>query len=190
VVDSLARRIGAVNTVWRKGGKWRGTNTDVAGILRPLEKRVRLPKLNVLLAGYGGAARAAAFALRDAGAQVTITGRQTGKAEALAHVVAAEALPVSEAQRRTFDVLINATPVGMHPKTEESPFKGAIPAQLVFDMVYNPHETLLLRQASKQGCEVIHGCEMFLEQAAEQFEIWTGETAPRGIMRQSFEPPQ
>ncbi|HXE11972.1 MAG TPA: shikimate dehydrogenase [Bryobacteraceae bacterium] len=190
IVDPLARRIGAVNTVWRKGGKWRGTNTDVAGILRPLEQRVRLPKLSVLLAGYGGAARAAAFALRDAGAHVTITGRQTGCAEALARVVAADALAFSEAQRRRFDVLINATPVGMHPKTEESLFKGPIPARLVFDMVYNPHETLLLRQASEQGCETIHGYEMFLEQAAEQFEIWTGETAPRGVMRQAFETPQ
>lgn len=190
IVDPLARRIGAVNTVWRKGGKWRGTNTDVAGILRPLEQRVRLPKLNVLLAGYGGAARAAAFALRDAGAQVTITGRQAGRAEGLARVVGAGALQFAEAQRRSFDVLINATPVGMHPKTDESVFKGAIPARLVFDMVYNPHETLLLRKASEQGCEIIHGREMFLEQAAEQFEIWTGETAPRGVMRQSFESPQ
>jgi 3-dehydroquinate dehydratase/shikimate dehydrogenase len=187
IVDPLARRIGAVNTVWRKGGKWRGTNTDVAGILRPLEQRVRLAKLSVLLAGYGGAARAAAFALRDAGAQVTITGRQPGRAEALARAVAADTLPLAESLQRKFDVLINATPAGMHPKTEESLIKGRIPARLVFDMVYNPHETKLLRQASEQGCEVIHGCEMFLEQAAEQFEIWTGETAPRGIMRQSFE---
>ncbi|MFZ0589647.1 MAG: shikimate dehydrogenase [Bryobacteraceae bacterium] len=186
-VDPLARRIGAVNTVWRKGGKWRGTNTDVAGILRPLEQRIRLPKAAVLLAGYGGAARAAAFALREAGAQVTITGRQVSSALALARIVGADTASLAESVERGYDVLINATPVGMHPNTEESLFPLRIPASLVFDMVYNPHQTLMLRQASDQGCKVIHGCEMFLEQAAEQFEIWTGETAPRGVMRQSLE---
>jgi 3-dehydroquinate dehydratase/shikimate dehydrogenase len=186
-VDALARRIGAVNTVWRKGGKWRGTNTDAAGVLRPLEQRLRLTKSSVLLAGYGGAARAAAFALSDAGAYVTIAGRQLAQAQALARAVGADAAPLAEAQRREYDVLINATPVGMHPSIDESLFKGAIPAALVFDMVYNPHETLLLRQASAQGCKIIHGCEMFLEQAAEQFEIWIGETAPRGVMRRSLE---
>lgn len=186
-VDSLARRIGAVNTVWRKGGKWRGANTDVAGILRPLEKRIRLAKSSVLLAGYGGAARAAAFALCDSGAHVTITGRQISKAQALARSVGADAEPLGEVLKNKYDVLINATPIGMHPKVDESLFKSAIPAELVFDMVYNPHETLLLRQAAAQGAQVIHGCEMFLEQAAEQFEIWTGETAPRAVMRQSLE---
>lgn len=186
-VDSLARRIGAVNTVWRKGGKWRGANTDVAGVLRPLEQCVRLAKSSVLLAGYGGAARAAAFALSEAGAKLTVTGRQTAKAQTLARSVGASSLPLLESQKRSYDVLINATPLGMHPRTDESLYADSIPARLVFDMVYNPHQTLLLRQAADQGCKVIHGCEMFLEQAAEQFEIWTGETAPRAVMRQSLE---
>jgi 3-dehydroquinate dehydratase/shikimate dehydrogenase len=186
-VDPLARRIGAVNTVWRKGGKWRGTNTDVAGIVKPLEKRLRLSRTSVLLAGYGGAARAAAFALKDAGARITITGRNIHSAQALAKVVGASAIPLAEAERQNFEVLLNATPLGMHPNTETCLFKSNIPADLVFDMVYNPHDTLLLQRAREQGRKVIHGVEMFLEQAAEQFEIWTGETAPRAVMRQSLE---
>jgi 3-dehydroquinate dehydratase/shikimate dehydrogenase len=186
-VDPLARRIGAVNTVWRKGGKWRGTNTDVAGILRPLEQRLRLSKANVLLAGYGGAARAAAFALHEAGAGLTITGRNSARAQALAKVVGAGVVTLPAAEKQKYDVLLNATPVGMHPDTNRCLFKDNIPGELVFDMVYNPRETLLLQRARAQGRKVVYGCEMFLEQAAEQFEIWTGETAPRAVMRQSLE---
>jgi 3-dehydroquinate dehydratase/shikimate dehydrogenase len=186
-VDSLARRIGAVNTVWRKSGKWRGTNTDAAGVLRPLEKHLRLPRTHILLAGYGGAARAAAFALRDAGAQVTITGRNLASAKALAAVSGADFLSLPEAEKRHYDAVLNATPVGMHPKINDCLFQRGIPGDLAFDMVYNPHETVFLSRAREQGCTLIYGCEMFLEQAAQQFELWTGETAPRGVMRQAFE---
>ena len=187
VVEPLAKRIGAVNTVWKKGGKWRGANTDVDGILKPLEKQIRLAHANVLLAGYGGAARAAAFALNDAGAKLTITGRDGGRAQVLAAIVNADVLSLPEAAAKRFDVLLNATPVGMHPDIDSCLFTGSIPAQVVFDMVYNPHETQLLRRAKDQGCTVIHGCEMFLEQAAKQFEIWTGESAPRSVMREVFD---
>jgi shikimate 5-dehydrogenase len=75
----------------------------------------------------------------------------------------------------------------MHPKVNECLFQERIPGDLAFDMVYNPHETLFLSRAREQGCTLIHGCEMFLEQAAQQFEIWTGESAPRAVMRQAFE---
>ncbi len=187
VVQPLARRIGAVNTVWRKGGKWRGANTDVNGILKPLEQRLRLARAHVLLAGYGGAARAAIFALHDAGAKLTITGRDPVRAEALAKVVGASVVSLQEAERQSYDVLLNATSVGMHPNPRQSLFQNKIPGEVVFDMVYNPHETQLLKHAREQGCQVIHGVEMFLEQAAEQFEIWTGETAPRSVMKQSFD---
>lgn len=187
VIDPLARRIGAVNTVWRKAGKWRGTNTDVAGILRPLEKHIRLSRAHILLAGYGGAARAAAFALRDAGAQLTITGRKLASAKSLARFVGANTLALSEAEKQHYDAVVNATSVGMHPQSGECLFQKRIPGELAFDMVYNPHETLFLARAREQGCAIIHGCEMFLEQAAQQFEIWTGESAPRAVMRRAFE---
>lgn len=182
VIEPLARRIGAVNTVWRKAGKWRGTNTDVAGVLKPLERHLRISRAKVLLAGYGGAARAAAFGLKDAGAELTITGRDLARGQILAKAVGAEMKPISEASKGTYDVLVNATPVGMYPKTDACLFMDRIPGGVVFDMVYNPRETVLIRKAREQGATVICGHEMFLEQAAQQFETWAGESAPRSIM--------
>ncbi len=187
IIEPLAKRIGAVNTVWRKGGKWRGANTDAEGITTPLARHLRLARASVLIAGYGGAARAAAIALADAGATITITGRNMKSAQALARVVNSEAATLKEAQARHYDVLIHATPVGMSPHPEGCLFGDSIPADVVFDMVYNPHETTLVKRAAQQGCTIIHGSEMLLEQAARQFEIWTGESAPRSVMQNALE---
>jgi 3-dehydroquinate dehydratase/shikimate dehydrogenase len=184
-VDPLARRIGAVNTVWRKAGKWRGTNTDVPGILLPLSRRMKLPKSTVLIAGNGGAARAAAFALTDAGAVVSIVGRNVDRVRALARLTGAEALGTDQLSGRRFDAFIHATPLGMFPHTGEAFFQESVPADLVFDLVYNPLETLLLRNATEQGAQTIHGVEMFVEQAAHQFETWTGDSAPRPVMEKA-----
>ncbi len=186
-MEPLAKRIGAVNTVWRKAGKWRGANTDTDGVLKPLSHHLRLPHASILIAGYGGAARAAAIALADAGANITITGRNSKKALALARVVKAEVVTLNAAQNARFDALVQATSVGMFPKSNECLFPGTIPAGVVLDMVYNPHETVLLKRAKQQGCTVIHGSEMLLEQAARQFEIWTGESAPRSVMRNALD---
>jgi 3-dehydroquinate dehydratase / shikimate dehydrogenase len=182
-VDTLSQRIGAVNTVWRKAGKWRGANTDVDGVLKPLERHLRLARASVLIVGYGGAARAAAVALSDSGAKLSITGRNLAGAHALARLVKAEAVALEQAQKLDFDVLIHATPVGMHPHADRCLFMDRIPARAVLDMVYNPAETLLLKRAKQQGCTVIPGTEMLIEQAARQFEIWTGESAPRSVMQ-------
>jgi 3-dehydroquinate dehydratase/shikimate dehydrogenase len=187
MVDPLAKRIGAVNTVWRKAGKWRGTNTDVDGVLKPLSRHLRPARSSILIAGYGGAARAAAIALADAGAEITITGRNASRAHQLARIVKADVVSLKEAQVQEYDALIHATPVGMSPRPKESLFPNRVPADVVFDMVYNPHETLLLQQAKQQGCTVIYGAEMLLEQAACQFEIWTGNPAPRAAMRSALE---
>jgi 3-dehydroquinate dehydratase/shikimate dehydrogenase len=184
-IDPLAKRIGAVNTVWRKAGKWRGTNTDAAGVTRPLEKRVRLNKATVLLAGNGGAARGAAYALAEAGAKLAITGRNIDRVRVLAKACGAELLTRDQAATRMFDVLVHATPVGMTPRIHQSFFEDRIPAKLVFDMVYNPMETQLLRLAREQGAETISGIEMFLEQAVRQFEIFTGESAPKSVMEKA-----
>jgi 3-dehydroquinate dehydratase / shikimate dehydrogenase len=185
LVDPLARRIGAANTVWRKAGKWRGTNTDADGVIRPLERHVRLGRSTVLLAGNGGAGRGAAFALKAAGATLAITGRNIDRVRALAKVCDAEPLTREQAGARMFDVLVHSTPLGMFPKVEHSFFDGKIPAKLVFDMVYNPLDTMLVRMAKDQGAVVIRGLEMFLEQAVRQFEIWTGENAPRAVMEKA-----
>jgi 3-dehydroquinate dehydratase/shikimate dehydrogenase len=181
-VDPLAKRIGAVNTVWRKAGKWRGTNTDAAGVTGPLSRLLRLPKSSVLIVGNGGAARGAAFALADAGAKVALVGRNLDRVRALAKVCDAEALLREQLAGRHFDAVVHATPLGMFPHVDECFFNGSIPADVVFDMVYNPFETLLIRKAKEQGKTTVPGLEMFIEQAVRQFEIWTGQTAPRSAM--------
>lgn len=186
-VDPLARRIGAVNTVWRKAGKWRGTNTDAAGVTGPLAKHLRLGKSRVLLVGNGGAARGAAFALSDAGAKLSITGRNPDRIRALAKICDAE--PVMREQLRTnsvhWDAIVHATSLGMWPNVDGCFFEDKIPGDVIFDMVYSPMETELLKRARSQGLEVVHGVQMFVEQAVRQFEIFTGESAPRAVMEKT-----
>jgi len=185
VIDPAARRIGAVNTVWRKAGKWRGTNTDVMGVTQPLERRIRLSKSSILVVGNGGAARGAAFGLVDAGSRVSITGRNIDRVRALAAACGAEPLSREQAESRKFDALVHATPLGMAPHLERCFFEKCIPSRLVFDLVYNPMETTLIKRAKSCGAEVIPGVEMFLEQAARQFEIWAGEKPPRPVMERA-----
>jgi 3-dehydroquinate dehydratase/shikimate dehydrogenase len=182
-VDSLARRIGAVNTVWRKAGKWRGTNTDAAGVTGPLSRHLRLQNASILIVGNGGAARGAACALYDAGAKISLVGRNADRVRALSKVCGAEALVREQLANRHFDAVIHATPLGMYPHVNECFFNGQIPGEVVFDMVYNPIETVLVRHAREQGKTVIPGLDMFIEQAVRQFELWTGDNAPRSVMQ-------
>ncbi|MEZ5354536.1 MAG: shikimate dehydrogenase [Bryobacteraceae bacterium] len=185
IVDPLTRRIGAVNTVWRKAGKWRGTNTDVDGVIVPLKKHLAFNKSSILIVGNGGAARSAAFALADAGASISVVGRNMDRVRALSKLCGAT--PVSRDQVETlhFDALVHCTPMGMFPHANECFFRDRIPADLVFDMVYNPRETLLVQRALAEGRTVVPGLQMFLEQAVRQFEVWTGETAPRAAMERA-----
>ncbi|HYL75194.1 MAG TPA: shikimate dehydrogenase [Bryobacteraceae bacterium] len=182
IIDPLARRIGAVNTVWKKGGKWRGSNTDAEAITIPLARKIRLPKSTILLVGNGGAARSAAYALMESGAKVSIVGRNPDRVRSLAKASGAEPLLREQLNTRKFDAVVHATPLGMYPNTQGCFFPDAIPADLVFDMVYNPLETTLTRHAAQQGLTVISGLQMFLEQAARQYETWTSATAPRSVM--------
>ncbi|MCC7173794.1 MAG: shikimate dehydrogenase [Bryobacterales bacterium] len=184
-VDPLARRIGAVNTVWRKAGKWRGLNADAPAVAAPLARHLRLAKSSILLVGSGGAARAAAFALTDAGARVSIVGIELNQVRGLARACGAAMLLEEQLGKLHFDAVVHATPLGMHPRVQGCYFRDRIPADVVLDMVYNPLETLLLRRARAQGKTVIPGLQMFLEQAARQFETWTGESAPRAVMERA-----
>lgn len=184
-IDPLAKRIGAVNTVWKRAGKWRGANTDAAAIVKPLATHLRIAGSKILIAGSGGAARAAAFALSSAGAEISITGRNTDRVRVLARFAGGEALSREQAGARHFDAVVHATPLGTFPNVEGCFFEGAIPADVVFDMVYNPMETRLIRRAQEQGKQVIPGMRMFIEQAVAQFELWTGEDAPRAAMEKA-----
>jgi 3-dehydroquinate dehydratase / shikimate dehydrogenase len=181
--DAHTTKIGACNTVVRgQDGKLYGFNTDVAGVVRPLEQRISIDKAKVLVIGAGGAARAAVFGLKERGAEVWILNRTSVKAQKLARQAKARTIKRADLRKVAFDVIINATPVGMgNPR--DCPLKDdEIQARVVFDMVYDPVETHLLQVARAKGIAVIPGVEMFVQQAARQFEIWTGKPAPAGDM--------
>jgi 3-dehydroquinate dehydratase / shikimate dehydrogenase len=135
--------------------------------------------------GNGGAARGAAYALTSAGAKLSIVGRNPDRVRALAKSCDAEPLTREQAECGQFDALVHATPLGMWPHTEGCFFDHRIPASLVFDMVYNPRETRLIRRAREQGSAVIDGLQMFVVQAVRQFEIWTGDSAPHAVMEKA-----
>ncbi len=182
--DSHTTKIGACNTVVRgQDGKLYGFNTDTAGIVRPLERRIPLEKAKILVLGAGGAARAAVFGLKERGAEIYILNRSAGPAQKLAHQARARIVKrASDLKKQRFDVIINATPVGMG-NTHDTPLKeDEINTKFVFDMVYDPMETRLIKLAKGRGAEVIPGIEMFVHQAARQFEIWTGKPAPSDEM--------
>jgi 3-dehydroquinate dehydratase / shikimate dehydrogenase len=185
--DPLAARIGAVNTVVvRGGGKLYGYNTDYVGVLRALEKRLPLQGSRVLIVGAGGAARAVAFALAQAGAAVWVCARRHERAKSLARSVGGEAVARTRLRHEFFDAIVNATPVGMHPSVAESPLEAReLNCRLVFDTIYRPRQTKLLRLAAGRGIETISGVEMFVAQGAAQWEIWTGERAPAEAMRRA-----
>jgi 3-dehydroquinate dehydratase/shikimate dehydrogenase len=183
-MDPLTARIGACNTL-RTGadGKLYGFNTDVAGVVRPLEKRLRLKGARILVVGAGGAARAAVFGLVEQGAEVFVVNRTHENAVALARAAKAKALKQEQLAKSQFDVLINTTPCGMAGSKQALPIKeNELNAGLVFDMVYNPLETPLLKLAHARGLAVVSGLEMFVQQGARQFEIWTGKPAPEAEM--------
>jgi 3-dehydroquinate dehydratase/shikimate dehydrogenase len=185
-IDPLANRIGACNTVAVQNGKWMGWNTDAAAVVEVLTKRLRLAGSRILILGAGGAARAAAYALRAEGAVVFIAARREFAARNLARGISAEVVPWSAAYALDVDAVINATPLGMEPHSESSPIDLArLRTRVVFDMVYHPQMTRLLVQARGRGLVAIPGIEMLVAQGARQFEIWTGQSAPRALMEQA-----
>jgi 3-dehydroquinate dehydratase / shikimate dehydrogenase len=178
--DSHTTKIGACNTVVRaQDGKLYGFNTDAAGIVRPLERRLNtLEGARILVIGAGGAARAAVFGLKERGCEVYILNRSLAHAKKLAHQARARIMKRPDLKKMAFDVIINATPVGMGNAREAPLQDKEINARYVFDMVYDPPETRLMKLAQERGAQVIPGIEMFVHQAARQFEIWTGKPAP------------
>jgi len=184
--DPLAAEIGAVNTVIVRGGKLHGSNTDYIGVLRTLERRIPLRDSRVLIVGAGGAARAVAFALGKAGAAVCIVARRPAKAKALARAMGGHAIERAALRGEFFDVIVNTTPVGMHPLDRESPLEAReLNCHLLFDTIYRPRVTRLMQLAARKGIETVSGVEMFLAQGAAQWELWTGKRAPVDAMRQA-----
>ena len=186
-VDETAARIGAVNTIVNNRGRLIGYNTDCAGALQALRTRTSIRDKSVGLIGAGGAARAIGFGLVAAGGSVTILNRSRTSGEGLAADLQAEYLPLNDWQPDHYEILINTTPVGMHPETDATPIpKEELSKEMVvMDIVYNPLDTRLLKEAAAKKCRTINGVAMFVFQGVHQFELWTGQKAPVDVMQNS-----
>lgn len=184
-LDDIAALSGSVNTVKVEQGRLRGSSTDGAGVVIPLRKRMALRGRAAVILGAGGAARAAALALTVQGAEVRLLARDPERAVEVAAAVGCSAAPLQELASQRWDILINATPLGGLDAPDQSPVPASfhLPGTTVFDMVYDPQETRLLRDATAAGCVTIGGLEMLLAQAAVQFESWTGCEAPVEAMK-------
>lgn len=184
-VDEAGRQIGAVNTLKREGGAWRGRNFDVDGFLAPLKRRGHgLRGYRAVVLGAGGAARAVAWALKHEGARVEIAARRPDAARDLAAHVGIEA--VSWPPEAGWDLLVNATPVGTWPDADKAPLgPESVRGRVVYDLVYNPPETTVLGHARAAGAETIGGLEMLVAQAEEQFTFWTDLPVPAGVMERA-----
>jgi 3-dehydroquinate dehydratase / shikimate dehydrogenase len=183
LLDELApsaAAAGAVNTIAIRDERWIGLNTDIEGFLEPLHQRnLTLPGARAVILGAGGAARAVAVALRAQGAAVAISARRSdaGAVAARAAGVGHCAWPPPSA---SWDVLVNATPVGSRGVPGVA-FEGILDGRVVYDLVYDPDPTELIRRAAHAGCQTIGGLDMLIAQAERQFEIWTGQRPPHGL---------
>ena len=202
LVDELtptAAAVGAVNTLYRRGERLIGDNTDVPGFLGDLRAQLgaHLPELGgcALVLGAGGSARAVVYALASAGWQVVISTRRMQQADELIAAMPAvyrstrletcPLLPAELAERLPIDLIVNTTPLGMSPHIDGNPWPGALPfpsSAALYDLVYNPRETSLVRAARAAGLPAVTGLGMLVEQAALAFELWTGRRVERDVM--------
>jgi 3-dehydroquinate dehydratase / shikimate dehydrogenase len=184
-VYSVARRIGAINTIRVEDGRWIGGNTDASGFLEPLQERIKLDGLRAAVLGSGGAARAVTVALSSSGCSVTLHARNRQQAEEVA-MLTPVALGPWPPEPGSWDLLINCTPIGMYPRVDETPVPPEqLTGRYVYDLVYNPSMTRLLRDAATRGCQTIGGLDMLVAQAREQFQWWTGTRPNIGVMREA-----
>ena len=196
-LDEVAGLIGAVNTIDFKNLK--GYNTDGIGAIKAIEEVTKVKDKNVVVAGAGGASRAISFYLAKFGADsITILNRNVEKAQSLASDVSASDLvdnvkSDSISQINSYlsdaDILVDTTPLGMDPHIDDEPIAKADAMHedlVVFDAVYNPNETVLIKEAIKAGAKPVYGIKMLLYQGAESFEIWTGKKAPIDVMEKAL----
>ena len=189
-IDPIAKKIGAVNTVINRNGKLVGHNTDCPAAINALEKIVNksgslIQNKKVVIIGAGGAARALAFGLKEKGANIKLVNRTFERCVELADEVGCSYGKLPETGEIDADVLINTSSVGMYPNVEDSPVSDAMLKQdmILFDVVYNPQETKLLKDAKANGCVTLDGVEMFVGQAALQFELFTGKKPQTDLMK-------
>lgn len=189
-IDPVAEKIGAVNTlVFKRKADGRlhctGLNTDWIGANASLAEAIRLSGASALILGAGGAARAVAFGLQEAGVRVLIHNRSEDRGRKLATQLDCPYLTANELHDLRAEILVNATSVGMEPETDAIPLEADLLSnfQVVMDIVYAPVETRLLREAAARGCKTVPGTNMLLYQATAQWRLWLGEEAPVEVMR-------
>lgn len=188
-IDDTAKAIGAVNTIVLKGDELHGYNTDVIGAMKPLDHIMDVRGARVAVIGAGGSARAICYGLRQRKADVIIYARDPGKARPLTDEFKTE-LATLDGFAGDADIVINCTPIGMHGHSEgQSPLRmESLPGvKLVYDLIYTPEETTLLRDAKAAGCQTLGGLAMLVGQAVEQFRLWTGVEPPVDVMRQALQ---
>jgi 3-dehydroquinate dehydratase/shikimate dehydrogenase len=180
--DALADDVGAINTLVVRRGQWLGTNTDVAGFVAPLKGKIALRGTRTAVLGGGGAARAVAIALKREGSAVTICARRREQARDVAELVGVRT-GTFPPPPGSWDVLVNATSCGSRPD-DTSPMAGVrLDGEIVYDLIYSPPDTPLIRQAREAGCWTIGGIEMLIAQAERQFQAWTGAAPPAGLFK-------
>ena len=195
-IDPAVKGVGAANTIVFSGGEITGYNTDYRAAMASLAEIMKLPdrdrpldgKLAVVL-GAGGAAKAIAYGLVHRGANVHVAARSPDKAKFFAEKLNCQIVEWENRHSiKNADVLVNCTPVGMHPNVDETPFDKhhLRPSMVVFDTVYNPEQTLLIKQAREKHCVIVTGVDMFIRQAAIQFQYFTGAGAPNALMRETL----
>lgn len=184
-MDADALEIGAVNTIINHHGRLRGCNTDWLGLILTLKKAMTIKNKTFVIVGAGGTARAAAYGIMKEGGLPVIANRTVEKGKVLADKLNCPFYPLSEIDKIKADCLINTTSVGMYPHQDTSPVKIRALAgyPYVMDVIYNPLKTKLLADAEKQGCKILSGLDMFVNQGAEQLRLWTGKEPPRALMK-------
>jgi len=201
ILTPPASAIGAVNTIFCQDGNLMGDNTDAPGFMADLRQFIAGNPSSALVLGAGGSARAVVYALAQSGCRVYLAARRLDQAQGLAQdmskagdrlkseIVALRLkAEVMEQVTSTCDLIVNTTPVGMHPNTGASPWPMELPfpqGAAVYDLVYNPSETMLVRLARQSGLLATTGLGMLIEQAALAFERWTGQPVPREVMRKA-----
>ena len=185
-IDDIAKKIGAVNTIINDNNILKASNTDWLGVVTPIEKVTKLENKTVALLGAGGAARAAAYGVTKKGARLQIYNRTQEKADELVKIFGGSSFSLDKLENiKNADIIINTTSVGMKPEENDSPVPESYLSEkhIVLDAVYMPYETVLIKTAKEKGATVISGIEMFLEQGAAQFQIYTGKNPPLDAMR-------
>lgn len=184
-IDKKAKAIGAVNTIAVKNKKLIGYNTDCDGAMQALKKKTKIKGKKAVIIGAGGSARAIAYGLKEEGTNITILNRTADNAKSIADDFNCNYGSLGNLININYDILINTTPIGMHPNINDSPIpENSIKKEaIVFDIVFNPFKTKLLKEAEEKGCITIPGFEMLVHGNALQFKLWTGKDAPEGLMR-------